>query len=149
MPHADLNDLGSLIRIIPKECTPSLTFQTKLFIHYYQIAHNKLYSSLKILHKHCLQFLLGLTIVPREIVKNAYVKFWGANKVYYGQLENSKYHLSFLPQLILADLTKTWHLGSSLFLFFLILYLSVLQPHNTKTIQERIYGYKQIIQMIH
>ena len=30
-------------------------------------------------------FLLGITVVLREIKNNAYAKFWRANKVYYGQ----------------------------------------------------------------
>jgi len=28
------------------------------------------------LHKHCLQFLLGVKIAPRETENNAYAKFW-------------------------------------------------------------------------
>ena len=31
----------------------------------------------KILHKHCLQFLLGVKIAPRETENNAYAKSWG------------------------------------------------------------------------
>ena len=31
----------------------------------------------KILHKHCLQFLLGFKMAPRETENNAYAKFWG------------------------------------------------------------------------
>ena len=31
----------------------------------------------KILHKHFLQFLLGVKIPPRETEKNAYAKYWG------------------------------------------------------------------------
>ena len=34
----------------------------------------------KILHKHCLQFLLGVKMVPRETENNAYAKFWGDKK---------------------------------------------------------------------
>ena len=30
----------------------------------------------KILHKHCLQFLLGVEKAPRETENNAYAKFW-------------------------------------------------------------------------
>jgi len=30
----------------------------------------------KILHNHCFQFLLGITVVPREIQDNRYAKFW-------------------------------------------------------------------------
>ena len=46
--------------------------------------HNILYLSPQILHKLCLQFLLGFTMVPREKKNNAYAKFWGTNKEYYG-----------------------------------------------------------------
>ena len=31
----------------------------------------------KILHKHCLQFLLGVKMAPRETENNAYSNFWG------------------------------------------------------------------------
>ena len=31
----------------------------------------------KILHKHCLQFLLSVKMAPRESEDNAYAKFWG------------------------------------------------------------------------
>ena len=34
----------------------------------------------KILHKHCLQFLLGVKTAPRETENNAYAKFWGDKK---------------------------------------------------------------------
>ena len=32
---------------------------------------------LKILHKHFLQFLLGVKMAPRETENSAYAKFWG------------------------------------------------------------------------
>ena len=31
----------------------------------------------KILHEHCLQFLLRVKMTPRETENNAYAKFWG------------------------------------------------------------------------
>ena len=31
----------------------------------------------KMLRKHCLQFLLGVKMAPREAEDNAYAKFWG------------------------------------------------------------------------
>ena len=34
----------------------------------------------KILHKHCLQFLLEVKMAPRETENNAYAKFWGDNQ---------------------------------------------------------------------
>ena len=42
----------------------------------------------KILHNHCFQFLLGITVVPREIQNNGYAKLWGVKKlVHYGLCE--------------------------------------------------------------
>ena len=40
----------------------------------------------KILHKHCLQFLLGVKMAPRETENNAYAKFGVKNKEHYGTL---------------------------------------------------------------
>ena len=31
----------------------------------------------KMLHKHCLQFLLGVKMTPRETENNAFANFWG------------------------------------------------------------------------
>ena len=45
--------------------------------------HDTLCLSPQILHKHCFQFLLGLTLVPRENKDSAYAKFGGTNKEYY------------------------------------------------------------------
>ena len=53
--------------------------------------HNTLCLSPKILHRHCFQFLLGLAVVPRENKNNAYVKFGGTRKVYYGIFRNGLY----------------------------------------------------------
>ena len=39
--------------------------------------HNALCLSPQNLHKHCLQFLLGVKMVPRETENNAYANFWG------------------------------------------------------------------------
>ena len=39
--------------------------------------HNTLCCPSKIVHKHCFQFLLGLTIASREIENNSYAKFDG------------------------------------------------------------------------
>ena len=46
--------------------------------------HNTLCLSPQILHKHCFQFLLGLTMIPRENKNNAYAKFGETNKEYHG-----------------------------------------------------------------
>ena len=34
----------------------------------------------KILHKHCLQLLLGIKMAPRETENNAYAKFWSGKQ---------------------------------------------------------------------
>ena len=44
----------------------------------------------QIFHTHCFQFLLGITVVLREIKNNGYEKFWGVSKlnsVLYGNAE--------------------------------------------------------------
>ena len=46
--------------------------------------HNTFCLSPQILHKHCFQFLLRLTTVPNENENNAYAKFGGKKKEYYG-----------------------------------------------------------------
>ena len=51
---------------------------------------NRNFSIHHFLKSHCLQFLLGHEDVPREIESNAYAKFWGVNKVYYGIWESSE-----------------------------------------------------------
>ena len=60
--------------------------------------HNTICLSPQILHKHCYQFLLGLTMVPRENKNNAYVKLWGTNKEYYvffSEMANGCYYPAF------------------------------------------------------
>ena len=54
-------------------------------IRHFHNVHNALSLLPKVMRSHCFQFLLGLTIVPREIENNAYVQFLGVNKVHYGQ----------------------------------------------------------------
>ena len=78
------SDMGIIISL-------SLLFsgqsQTLFGIGLSQRYHNILCCPSKILHKHCFQFLLGLTIAPREIEINAYANFWRDNKKYYGIFE--------------------------------------------------------------
>ena len=59
-------------------------------------------------HDHCFQFLLGITVVLREIQDNGYAKVFlsrgsgggggGVNKVLYGLCENGEYSWTFSPQ---------------------------------------------------
>ena len=44
---------------------------------------------------HCFQFLLGITVVPREIEGNGNAKFWGVSKVRYGLRENDELKRGF------------------------------------------------------
>ena len=52
--------------------------------------------------------------------------------------------LKHLPQSVLEDLTRTWHLVSCLYQSFQTLYWSVLQPRNTKIFQEKICARKNL-----
>ena len=63
-------------------------------IRHFYISHSTLClpQNCEILHKHCFQFLLGHTVVSREIENNSYPFFLvlfargeGGNKVYYGR----------------------------------------------------------------
>jgi len=49
-------------------------------IRHFHIPHNKPGLPPKILHKLCLPFLLGITVVPREPEDNAYAKVWGQTR---------------------------------------------------------------------
>ena len=61
-------------------------------IGHFEKYHNTLSLSPQILHKHCFQFLLGITKAPRENKNNAYAKFGGTNKEYYGIFRSGLYH---------------------------------------------------------
>ena len=53
------------------------------------------------LHNHGFQFLLGITVVPREIKDNGYVKFGGGggvNNVHYGLFKNGEYNFLSIAQ---------------------------------------------------
>ena len=54
--------------------------------------HNTFCLSPEILHKHCFQFLLGLTMVPKENENNAYAKFGGTKKKYYDIFRSGLWH---------------------------------------------------------
>ena len=57
--------------------------------------HNNLCLSPQILHNHCFQFLLGLTMVPRENKSNAYSKFEETNKEYYGNFRSGLFSFDY------------------------------------------------------
>ena len=64
------------------------------WMHHFQIDHNAPCLPLKILHNHCLTFLLGRLWYPGEIGDNGCAKFWALNKVHYGlwEMANSRIH---------------------------------------------------------
>ena len=62
-----------------------------MLIHYFHTDHNAPCLPPKILHNHCFRFLLGITVVPREIEENGYAHFWGVHKVHYGLCESSEF----------------------------------------------------------
>ena len=56
--------------------------------------------------KNSFQFLLGITVVPREIEDNSYAKFfWGANKVNYGLCENGELLFDVFAAVAIACVT--------------------------------------------
>ena len=88
----------------------------------------------KILHKHCLQFLLGVKMAPRETENNAYAKFGVTNKEHYGMLW---YFLECSVEVRL-DVTLFWlkpllllkcKSCSSLFLFIIIIIIILFCCH--------------------
>ena len=76
-------ELGESSRQLCKPETQSKN-KNNTTIGHFEKYHNTLCLSPQILHKHCFQFLLGLTMVPRENKNNAYPKFGRINKEYYG-----------------------------------------------------------------
>ena len=62
-------------------------------IHYLHNPIIHLYCLPKLLHNHCLQFLLGHENVPREVENNAYADLWGVKEVYYGICASSEYKI--------------------------------------------------------
>ena len=60
-------------------------------IHHFHIDHNAPCLPPRLLHNHCFQFPLVITVVPREIEDNDYAKFWEVNKVHYGLCEIGEY----------------------------------------------------------
>ena len=72
----------------PVDTCPICQLPLERKIGHFGKCYNTLFLSPQILHKHFFQFLLGLTMVPRENQNNAYAKFGGTNKEYYGIFES-------------------------------------------------------------
>ena len=95
-----------------------------LSIHYLHNPIIHLYYPTKLLHNHCLQFLLGHENAPREVENNAYADFWVVKEVYYGicasisQAKRSKLIGRFLVG-ILQYGPLPWKQSISVLIFFL------------------------------
>ena len=64
-----------ILGLHPRDMAPRLVVNA---IHHFHTDHNAPSIPPKILHDHCSQFLLGITVVPREIQDNGYdFFFWG------------------------------------------------------------------------
>ena len=86
-------------------------FLLMFFIGHFGKYHNTLCLSPQILHKHCFQFFMGLTMVPRENKNNAYAKFGGTNKEYYGIFRSGLWRTD-------AQITSSLETFSLFFFFF-------------------------------
>ena len=51
-------------------------------MHFFTFLPPHLHQKKKQIHDYCFQFLLGITVIPREIEDNAYANVWGINKVH-------------------------------------------------------------------
>ena len=60
--------------------TGNLSGEEVVILHFH-IAHNAPRLLAKFFHNYFSLFLLGNTVVPREIEDNGYANFWGINKV--------------------------------------------------------------------
>ena len=75
----------------------------------------------KILHKHCLQFLLGVKISPRETENNAYAKSWGYKQralwyvVVFSGVVNSRSRNCLCTAHARQGGNSVWQMGKSVF----------------------------------
>ena len=61
------------------------------------IDHNVPCLSRRILHNHCFQYLLGITVVPGQIEKEGYAELLGVNNVHLGLYENGEFRTTGSP----------------------------------------------------
>ena len=81
--------MGVFYQVNLKNLRRSLEF-LNLIVRHFHIDHNAPCPpppKKKKLYNYCFQFLLGITVIPREIEDNGCVKFWGVNNVHYGLCE--------------------------------------------------------------
>ena len=91
----------------------------------------------KILHKHCLQFLLGVKMAPRGTENNAYAKFWCYKQTAFRSvmvfsgvvnsrgitrvLSNVRWHFNNFSPLSTVFLLVFFSISASFVLFFLVI----------------------------
>ena len=68
-------------------------FRCVIRILYFPIPHNTLCLPPKFCINHCFYMLLGVLHFPKSILDNKLCNIWGADRVYYGELENSQWLL--------------------------------------------------------
>ena len=100
--------------------------------------HNTLCLSPQILHKHCFCFLLGPLQVPGETGNNAYAKFGGTNKEYYGIFRSGLFAQCFICHQIHKNIVSFVHLlVSAIFVHSLFLQTVCLSVnHNLPQMNE-------------
>ena len=83
LQHAFRIHSSNLFKIAPKRGIVIIDHSRNTIAY-----HNALCLSPKILHKHFLQFVLGVKMAPRETENNAYAKFWGLKQraLWYGMV---------------------------------------------------------------
>ena len=60
-------------------------------IHHFHIDHNAPCLPRGVLHNHCFQYLLGITVVPGQIEDEGYAELLGINNVHLGLYENGNF----------------------------------------------------------
>ena len=67
----------------------------------------------KILHKHCLHFLFGVKMAPRETKNNAYAKFWSDQQRVLWYVVAFSVVVNFLPRVKVSPYKKAIFIYSS------------------------------------
>ena len=103
-----------------RTCERTQRYFTLIHIGYLHISRNAPCLPPKILHKHCLLFLLGLQQYPREIEDNVYAEFWGQTRFIMGDVQMAMFSCFseiarvYLPQAVCIRLKLFGDVMSSL-----------------------------------
>ena len=66
-------------------------------IHHFHIDHNAPCLHRRVLHNHCFQYLLGITVVPGQIEDEGYAELLWVNNVHLGLYENGEFRTTGSP----------------------------------------------------